>query len=197
MRAVTRLFTAIDLPEAAKDQLELLRRGIPRARWTKDRQYHLTLRFLGEVEGPAVELVHEVLRGVRAAPFELRLEGTGHFPPRGRPRVLWAGVAPEPRLDELQRRVEKAVRRAGLPGEERRFAAHVSLARLDDAPLPRLLDFLRDHAHFAAEPFPVERFHLYSSVLGREGSLHTVLESFPLQAERAVDVDLPPPARLS
>jgi len=180
MRRVTRLFVAIDLPEPVKDLLELLRRGIPRARWTKDRQYHLTLRFLGEVEGPAVQLVHEVLRGVRCAPFELRLAGTGHFPPRGSPRVLWAGVRPEPRLDELQRRVEKAVRRAGQAGEERRFAAHVSLARLDDAPLPRVVDFLRDHAGFSAEPFAVERFHLYSSVLGREGSLHTVLESFPL-----------------
>src|SRR5262245_17689177 len=84
---VTRLFVAIDLPETVKDQLELLHRGIPRARWTRDRQYHLTLRFLGEVEGPSVEMLHDLLRGVRAAPFELRLAGTGHFPPRGQPRV--------------------------------------------------------------------------------------------------------------
>lgn len=194
---VTRLFVAIALPELVKDQLELLRRGIPRARWTRERQYHLTLRFLGEVEGPAVQLVHELLRGVRAAPFELRLVGTGHFPPRGQPRVLWAGVPPEPHLDELQRRVEKAVRRAGLPADDRRFAAHVSLARLDGAPLPRVVDFLRDHAGFASEPFPVDRFHLYSSVLGREGSLHTLLESFPLQAGTAAAAGLPPPGRLA
>ena len=182
---MTRLFVAVDLPELVKDQLELMRRGIPRARWTRDRQYHLTLRFLGEVQGPAVELLHDLLRGVRSAPFELKLVGTGHFPPRGQPRVLWAGVAPEPRLDDLQRRVEKAVRRAGLPADDRRFSAHVTLARLDGAPLPRVVDFLRDHVAFASETFAVERFHLYSSVLGREGSLHTLLESFPLQAAAA------------
>jgi len=198
---VPRLFVAIDLPEAIKDRLEPLCRGLPGARWVRDRQFHLTLRFLGEVEGPAFATVAEALRLVRLPPFELGLQGVGHFPPRGRPRVLWAGLAHGPGLLEAHRQVERVLRRAGQPPEERNFAPHVTLARLNGAPLPRVVGWLQDHAYLHGEPFRVERFELFSSVLGREGSQHVVEESYPLFANGRGDAQpppgLPPPARLS
>ncbi len=181
---MTRLFVAIDLPDGAKDQLAALCHGVPGARWVRDRQFHLTLRFLGAVEGPAERAVADALRVVRCEPFELRLRGVGHFPPRGAPRVLWAGVEAAGGLEELHRQVEKYVRRAGLGPEDRKFAAHVTLARLNGTPLPRVLAFLREHAGLASPPFLVERFDLFSSVLASEGSLHTVEESYPLCALR-------------
>ena len=192
---MTRLFVAIDLPEEVKDRLVPLCNGLPGARWVHDRQFHLTLRFLGEVEGPAVASVAESLRSVHAPGFELSLRGVGHFPPRGPPRVLWAGVDAGPGLFELQRQVEKLVRRAGQPPDPRKFSAHVTLARLVDPPLPRVVAFLRELAGLLAGPIRVERFQLWRSVLGREGARHAIEEAYPL--ETAVSGDLPGPGRLS
>lgn len=179
---MTRLFVAIDLPDDVKEQLDTLSHGLPGARWVRDRQFHLTLRFLGAVEGPAERTVAEALRSVRCEPFTLQLRGVGHFPPRGNPRVLWAGVERCASLLELHRQVEKYVRRAGLGPEDRKFAAHVTLARLNGTPLPRVLAFLAAHAGLQSPPIQVERFDLFSSVLAGEGSLHTVEESYPLCA---------------
>jgi 2'-5' RNA ligase len=190
---VTRLFVAIDLPDEAKDLLDALCHGVPGARWVRDRQFHLTLRFLGAVEGPAERAVAEALRSVRCEPFPLRLQDVGHFPPRGNPRVLWAGVERSAGLVELHRQVEKYVRRAGLGPEERKFSAHVTLARLNGTPLPRVLAFLAAHAGLQSEPFLVERFDLFSSVLASEGSLHTVEASYPLCAVQGPDLPLAGP----
>lgn len=196
-----RLFVAIDLPGPVKDQLERLCHGVPHARWTRDRQFHLTLRFLGEVEGPVAASVREALRGVRLERFELAVQGVGHFPPRGAPRVLWAGVAHGPGLLEAHRQVERLVRRSGLPPEERKFAPHVTLARLDRAPLARVLEWLRGHALLRSDPFTVDSLRLYRSVPGREGSQHVVEESYPLNgdghAHSPLPAVLPPAPRLS
>ena len=202
MRGVTRLFVAIELPDEVKDQLEPLCHGVPGARWTRDRQFHLTLRFLGEVEGPVARAVEEALHGVRSDPFELQLAGVGHFPPRGEPRVLWAGVDRSAELLEVHRQVERVVRRAGLPPEERKFAPHVSLARLHAAPLPRVLGFLREHAALRSEPFVVDGLQLFRSVLGHDGAQHVLEASYPLFPGRpgpapCPETDLPPGRPLS
>src|SRR5262249_55470664 len=155
-----------------RDLLASLCNGLPGAHWVRDRQFHLTLRFLGEVEGPVARAASDALNGVRADPFELSLQGVGLFPPRGPPRVLWAGIEPSEELLELQRQVERILRRAGLPPESRKFAPHVTLARLTGAPLPRLLAFVREHATLRSEPFPVTDVSLYSSVTSSEGAVH-------------------------
>jgi 2'-5' RNA ligase len=179
-----RLFVAIDLPVEIKDRLAELCVGLPGARWARDRQFHVTLRFLGETEGPGFRRIAEVLHGVRSDPFELALRGVGHFPPRGAPRVLWAGVEPLDELRELHHRVASVLRRAGVPPEERKFAPHVTLARLRGTPLPRLLDFLRRHAELRSEPFVVDDIALFRSVGGSEGAQHVVEGSYPLFAGR-------------
>jgi RNA 2',3'-cyclic 3'-phosphodiesterase len=191
------MFVAIDLPDEVKDLLEPLCHGVPGARWMRDRQFHLTLRFLGEVEGPVARAITESLHAVRSDPFELALAGTGHFPPRGDPRVLWAGVSRSPELLELHRQVEKVMRRAGLPPEARKFAAHVTLARLHAAPLPRVLEWLREHATLRSEPFLVDGLQLFRSVLGHDGAQHVLEASYPLFPGRpgpapCPEADLPP-----
>ena len=65
-------------------------------RWLAPEQQHLTLRFIGELDKGRLDEVAEALAMVRARPFELLLEGLGHFPPRGEPRVLWVGVEKAP-----------------------------------------------------------------------------------------------------
>jgi 2'-5' RNA ligase len=162
-------------------ELGRLMGGVPGARWERPEQMHLTLRFIGEVERPLFEDVLASLGEVEASAFELVLHSVGHFPPRGEPRVLWAGVRACPPLLDLQRRIERALVRGGLPPEPRAFAPHVTLARLRASPREKLEWFLKAQALVSPAPFPIEAFHLYSSRLSREGSLYRIEASYPLR----------------
>jgi len=167
-----RLFVAVDLPECAKDQLAEVRCELPAARWVPVEQLHLTLRFIGEVDRATFQLIKKALASVHVDKFPLTLRGVGHFPPGKHPRVLWVGMDPAPQLLRLQQQVEDVLRELGLPGEERRFSPHITLARLQDAPAGAVTAFEARHQSFSCPPFTVDDFHLYSSVLGAKGATH-------------------------
>ena len=97
-----RLFVALPLPPAVRRSLEPLARGLGDVRWLTPDQQHLTLRFLGDIDNGRLNDVAEALALVHGWPFELRLKGLGHFPPRGEPRVLWVGVREERRSRQPQ-----------------------------------------------------------------------------------------------
>jgi len=176
-----RLFIAIDPPPAIKARLAALGGGVPGARWVAAGQIHLTLRFIGAVERDVFADIAEGLDAVRAAPFTLAIDGIGHFPPRGAPKLLWAGVAdPAGALARLHDRIEARLRALGLEADGRKFAAHLTLARLKGAPLGRVGDFLAHHASLASAPFTVADFHLYSSHLGAGGAIHRIEASYLL-----------------
>ena len=81
----------------------------------------------------------------------------------------------------LQRKIETALQRAGLPPEQRKFVPHVTLARLRGSPRGRVMDFLTDHALYASAPFDVDGFILYSSVLTPNGSLYSAERAYRLK----------------
>src|SRR5581483_10711979 len=110
----------------------------------------LTLRFIGEVGEDVAADIDEALLRVRARRFELQLAGTGVF--GDRPRTLWAGAERRPELVLLRDKIEQALVRAGLPPEPRKFAPHVTLARLNNPALDRLGLFLQREARFRAPP---------------------------------------------
>ena len=178
-----RLFVAIDFPETVNRRLAGLAGGVRGARWLPPEQFHLTLRFIGEVEGGALADIAEALSAIRAAPFTVRLAGVGHFPRRGQPRVLWAGVEDGPRhpgLAGLNAKIEARLRRLGLEPERRNFAPHVTLARLKQVTLGRVRDFLADHGDFITESLAIDEFHLYSSTLSARGAVHVIEASYAL-----------------
>lgn len=168
-----RLFVAIDPPEEIRSALAAMCLGLPGARWIEREQLHLTLRFIGEVDGGVFQDIVEELAAIRAKPFAMRLKGLGHFPPRGQPRVLWVGVEANDSLIQLRNQVEKAVVRAGIEPEHRKFAPHVTMARLRETPLGRLANYLAGNAPYVSPSFMVTEFHLYSSTLAPKGSIHT------------------------
>ena len=176
-----RLFVALPLPDAVKRSLEPLARGLGDVRWLEADQQHLTLRFIGELDNGRLDEVAEALALVQGAPLEVRLEGLGHFPPRGEPRVLWVGVAKNPELKSLKRRIDRALADVGLPPEARKFAPHVTLARIR-GPLAhdRLATYLMRHSLYRSERFPVSDFHLYSSWLKPAGAEHLIEASYEL-----------------
>lgn len=180
-----RLFVALDLPPEVKSRLSGLSGGIPGLRWVPPENYHLTLRFIGEVDRVGAEEVDEALAAVRAPAFDLTLTGVGTFERAGKIQALWVGAERTTALAHLQNKVETALQRAGLEPERRRFAPHVTLARGDNGaspPVDKLVGFVQRHNLFRAEPVRVERFTLFSSHLGREQASYTPEVDYDLAA---------------
>ena len=175
-----RLFVAIALPDSLRQRLAALGGGVPGARWLTPDQMHLTLRFIGEVDGDGFDAVRTALTAVRAEPFDLSLDGLGHFGDSRRIRALWAGIADQPALDHLQRQIESVMVRAGFEPEARKFRPHVTLARLRNAPSGRISTFLTANGMFGAGPFTADHFHLYPSTLSASGAAYRVEESYAL-----------------
>lgn len=176
-----RLFVALDLPDAVKRALEPLASGLGDVRWVPPGQQHLTIRFIGEVDERHLDEIAEALSLVPGAPFELRLKGIGHFPPRGAMKVLWVGIERNPELAQLKKRIDRVLRQTGLPPDERRFQPHVTLGRVRRPPSPdRVATWLMRHSLFASEPFPVSGFQLYSSYLKPDGAIHALESSYEL-----------------
>jgi RNA 2',3'-cyclic 3'-phosphodiesterase len=125
-----RLFTGLSVPPEIGERLARFRGGLPGARWVEAGDYHVTLRFLGDIDADVAEGVLEALAGLRARDsVPVTLEGLGAFG-GDRPRALFAAVAQDPGLMDLQAEQERLVRRAGAVPETRRFTPHVTLARL-------------------------------------------------------------------
>ena len=169
-----RLFVALDLPPALVERLAGLCAGVPGARWVAPEQMHLTLRFIGEVDGAVREDVRAELGRVSAPRFFLTLSGTECFGGKRRARTLWAGIEPCPALADLYAKVDAALERAGVAPEGRKFLAHVTLARLKTAPHDRIARFLGETGFFKSDPFAVEDFALYESHLNRSGAIHVM-----------------------
>ena len=175
-----RLFIGIDLPDAIDEHLELLCTGLTCARWEGADKFHLTLRFLGDVDGGLHRAIIDALGGVRFPAFDMALHGVGFFPPRGEPRSLWAGVDDAGPLRELRRRIDRALDHLGVEPDPRKFAPRVTIARLRDPDVPDVVDFLSANVLFRSETFRVERFLLYSSIQGAKGSKYRVEAGFHL-----------------
>jgi RNA 2',3'-cyclic 3'-phosphodiesterase len=177
-----RLFIALNLPPPVRQALwetttPLRDLGIP-VKWVRPEGIHVTLKFLGEVseerEAELVAALGRAAAGARA--LSLALEGFGVFPDFSRPRVVWAGIAPEPALEILQHRVEQEIAPLGFPTEARAFHPHVTLGRAaregrarDFAGLEAALNNLRFE-----ETVLVETVDLMRSTLQAGGAVYHV-----------------------
>ena len=169
-----RLFAALALPWSVREQLAALSgSGVPGARWVPPENYHLTLRFIGDIPTHVARDVDEALLGLRARGFALTLSGMGTFAKGGASAALWVGAERNPALDHLRAKIETALQRTGLEPERRRFQPHVTLARLDNPVEARVAAFVQAHNLFRSAPVAVGHFTLFSSVLGKEQAVYT------------------------
>jgi len=179
MNMSLRLFLAIPVPAAAAERLETLEADVPGAAWRTPDHYHLTLRFIGEVDEATARDIDTEVGRIHAAPFEIALEGVGSFGGR-EPTALWAGVSASPALMQLAGACETAIRNAGLPAESRRYKPHVTVAYLNGTRDVEVAHFLSDAAEFRTAPFVVNHFCLYSSRATRSGSHYVEEAVYPL-----------------
>lgn len=174
-----RLFVALEVPESVSAALCALRADLPGACWMT--QYHLTLRFLGDVNTPQVEPLRTALAGVQGPPLRVRGRGLDVLPSRRRPCVLVVHAERTAPLAELHQEVEAAAQRLDLAPDRRSFRPHVTVARLKRTPLGPLRAYLRAHADVRFD-FTAAAFHLYESTLRPEGAVYAKQAAFALRA---------------
>jgi RNA 2',3'-cyclic 3'-phosphodiesterase len=179
-----RLFISLALPAVCQDALAALCQRSEGIDWTPPEQLHLTMRFLGEIEPELISTIEDKLAAIRVGSFLLPLENTGVFPPRGVPKVLWAGIGKgDTRLFQLRQRIDDALLAAGWRGLMRSFDPHITLGRIKaDASEKSVVTWLQKNRDFSGPPFRVEAFHLVASELRPTGAIHEVRRSFPLLA---------------
>lgn len=175
-----RLFVALSIPDDVAQSLTLLQGGVPGARWQSRDQLHLTLRFIGEVDGRDARALDDALTGLDAPAFDLQLHAVGQFGNK-QPDSLWAAVRKNELLTHLQRKVDTAIRRVGQPQDAHKFTPHVTLARLRHPDLDKTREWLSHHALYTSGEFPVDAFHLYSSKLTSDGSIYRIEQSYDLR----------------
>lgn len=179
-----RLFTAIEIPREIGDRLALLRGGLPGARWIDRENYHLTLRFVGDIDMHVAEEIAHGLARVRRSSFPIRLDMIGSLGSK-KPHAIVARVGASPQLTELQAEQERIIQRLGLPAEQRKYTPHVTLARLRGTPSRDIAEYLSVRGGFTAGPFEVDRFVLYSSKASTGGGPYIVEEAYPLRLPQA------------
>jgi RNA 2',3'-cyclic 3'-phosphodiesterase len=174
-----RLFVAIRPPEDVRDSLIDAMDNSPELRWVGDDQLHLTLRFIGEVEGPLADDIALALARVRFDRFDLRVAGVGIFEQRGG-GALWAAVRPKEAVAALAAKVERACVGAGLEPERRAFHPHITLARWNRRSAAAALAFLERNRALITPQFAVDRFILFESRLSRHGAHYEEIAAYPL-----------------
>lgn len=180
-----RLFVGIALPDWVRQELDGVCEGLPGARWVDAETMHITVRFIGEVDGGMADDVHDALCRVSAPAFSLVMTGVDCFEQAGKVHTLWVGVEKQPLLSRLRDKVEYALIRAGLDPERRKFKPHVTLARFRNGDPDRLGAYLQRNSRFATAPFLIDAFTLFRSYQSAGGPHYEALMRYPLAASEA------------
>jgi 2'-5' RNA ligase len=190
---MVRAFIALPIPDAVKTAIERtqaqMQRGLPGkiARWTKREQFHLTLRFLGNVPADQITELADALRAVTSGfpALKLRAERVGCFPHPRFPRVLWVWVHDEAhQLPLLQQNIESAAGKFAESKADKEFTGHVTIARINGIKRQEAETLARQMTEMTHRLFGEWRateVQLLRSELLQSGAVHTILATLPLQ----------------
>ena len=158
-----------------------MRGGLPGARWIDPENYHVTLRFIGDIDGMSANEIASLLTRVNRQPFEVTVRGLQSFGGK-KPRAVVAAVEPSRPLMELQAELERLMQRIGLDPEGRKFTPHVTLARLRDASSQDVADYLSVRGYFPTRTFTAVA--LRAVLVARLGRRRALCGRGLLRAER-------------
>jgi RNA 2',3'-cyclic 3'-phosphodiesterase len=176
-----RLFAGLEVPSQVMGALATLRGGLPGARWIEPSDYHITLRFIGDIGNRTARDIDGLLADVNRRPLPLRIAGLGSFG-GDKPHSVFASVESTRELAELQSEVDRLVRACGVAPDKRKFQPHVTLARLKGASSFDVADYLASRGWFPAQAFTADRFALFSSRDSVGGGPYMVETTYPLGA---------------
>lgn len=178
-----RLFTALEIPDQVAGSLARLRGGLPGARWIDAENYHITLRFIGDVDDAFARDVAHALAFIRRPEVAVTLDQLASFG-GDKPRAVVARARTESALMEMQAEQERLLRRLGAPPEPRKFSPHVTLARLRGASPAAVAAYLGARGYFPPLRYTAPRFVLFSSRDSVGGGPYIVEAEYPLTPQR-------------
>lgn len=174
-----RLFTALEVPHDAALSLSLLRGGLPGSRWIETEDYHITLRFFGDITNEIADELVQTFDHIKRRSFTLQLKGIGVFGSK-KPHSLYASVAACEELMLLQSDIDRIAKRLGLKLDKGKFIPHVTVARLNQVKLDDLLPYLSSRGNFSTAPFAISRFVMMSSRQSIGGGPYIIEEGWNL-----------------
>lgn len=179
---IHRLFVGLRPPRDIRAALIEIMGGIGGARWQRDDQLHLTVRYIGEVDRRTADDIALALSRLPTEAIAIALNGVGRFAKQGRTDTVWAGITPGDALARLHRKVDHAMAGLGLPSETRAYLPHITLARLPRsfAAEQDIDAFIAAHAGLSSAPFAFGHLTLFESELTRDGAAYHVVERWPL-----------------
>ncbi len=174
-----RIFIAIDLPTEVKEALYSLRTNKPGVRWVGKDQMHITLLYLGKIRETIIDDVVQRLNKITQQPFEFRISGTGCFPDKKRPKVIYAAVSEKTGLMKLREKVEQEVGQFREKSDNRAYVPHITLARIKRRKGKFNPEEILSEKN---EPLNVsiDSFYLYESLLSKDGATYKKLNRFNL-----------------
>ncbi len=184
-----RVFIAIDISDEARAKvaayIEDLRRSAHELRvgWERPEKLHLTIKFLGDVDDRHLNDIEQAVKRLAAnfVCFRSEIKGTGQFPPKGDPRILWLGVEDRGSFSEIARSLDRELANAGFEPEKRRFSPHLTIARLREPSRSRDLAVFHERNKFEPVGFEVREIAVYESRLLPKGSVYTKIGALRLK----------------
>ncbi|MFC1595974.1 RNA 2',3'-cyclic phosphodiesterase [Candidatus Margulisiibacteriota bacterium] len=183
-----RLFLAITLTEDIKKKItifqDLLRSPFLTANWVHHDNFHITMKFLGNVSGNVLVRLEEELQrfALQQEPFKLSVSEIGVFPNLVVPRVLWAGTRSE-KLAELADGLDSILAPLGFEEKKRDFVGHITLARIKRGRIKT--SWLEERTtHFFLPELRVKKITLYQSTLTPQGPVYKVVKHFRFNGSR-------------
>jgi RNA 2',3'-cyclic 3'-phosphodiesterase len=176
---VLRLFIAVPVPEHIKENLLRLKINIHGAKWTEKDQMHITLKFIGQVEGHIFNEIIRCLSDIEFEKFSVNFNGvgvfhTGNSQRKGSSKILWSGIEKSDSLKMLKNKIDAALLDCGIVRKERKYHPHVTVARLKNVYPDNITGFLSRSNTFKSVDFIVNEFILYSSILSPKGAVHNI-----------------------
>ena len=190
--SLLRAFIAVEIPSSLQNTIQESTASLHKTlgneliRWVPPQNVHLTLKFLGDVSSPNLDLIKQMLIAETGQHlcFEMQMEGIGSFPNPRRPRVIWVGLRAPAALESLQRGIESASARLGYTSEEKTFSPHLTIGRVKQnlsAPeIQRVRVALEETKIGLLGIVRVDAAHLFKSDLQPNGSVYTRLFSAPI-----------------
>lgn len=178
-----RLFIAFDLPKKMIEKIGEFRDQIgdeaAKIKWVEPENLHLTLKFLGEIEDKKAKEVVSALKNVKFKPFLTSTAEIGVFPAEKYIRVIWIGLKPQEKIEDLHIRIDQELSKIGFKKEER-FQAHITLGRVKFVKnRDLLLSALKTlKPEDISEPFTVKCFKLKKSTLALKGPIYEDIETY-------------------
>ena len=179
-----RIFIGLQFPRTICDELKNLKGGVIGANWVASKNYHLTLRFLGECDSDLVDDVYLALSQIHTCSFPLQLQGVNHFKKKGVIKSLWVGIVKNPSLIALKTEIDSILQNINIKKEKRAFYPHVTLAKLNSPRLNEVTFFEQMNNLYFSKKIPTNYVIIFESYSLKGGSIYQPLIKIPLRISK-------------